>query len=97
MGDLKDMQGFDPEDADNKNILMNQSIVQGDAEEAKDGDNAGYKPPQNLLGDIDVDDGPNTTRERSGTLAADNANDLMGGGTFTSDDQTRPRTGSGEI
>ena len=30
--------------------------------------------------DIDVDDGPNTTRERSGTLAADTAADLMKGG-----------------
>jgi len=28
------------------------------------------------LGDIDDDDGPNTTRERSGTLAGNSAGDL---------------------
>ena len=32
---------------------------------------------QNLLADLDDDDGPNTTRERSGTLAVGDADGLM--------------------
>ena len=89
LGDLKDMQGFDPSDGDN--LLMDQSIVVGGDGPDLGGApalgeisaGAGYTPPQNLLGDIDAEedkDGFNSTRERSGTLALDAAADLMGGG-----------------
>ena len=74
MGDLKDMQGFDPDDKDNNNLMMDQSIIVGDGPDGQKDD--GYVPPQNLLGDIDADEGPNTTRERSGTLALDAGQDF---------------------
>lgn len=71
MGDLKDMQGFDPGMGDN-NVIMNQSIDQGKPEDKKDDKKEsllGNKKPvsQNMLGDLDEDDdkGP---RERSGTF-----------------------------
>lgn len=51
LGDLKDMQGFDPSDGDN--LLMDQSIiVHNDGPDAggdEIGGDAGYQPPQNLL------------------------------------------------
>lgn len=85
------MQGFDPGNAGDKDMLMNRSIVVEDKDDAE-GDVK--KPAENLLGDIDEDEGPNTTRERSGTLAMDTAADLLGGG--SQPEQIQPRRGSGE-
>lgn len=68
--------------------MMDQSIVVGDgAGDGGDEKDEGYKPPQNLLGDIDDDDGADVKRQRSGTLALNAAEDLMGANNAASTEQ----------